>query len=285
MIAAKPTIASYDTFHDHGKINSFLKSSLRIHAHLDWRKPQEWFNNPPCVLAYDDSSIASVLSLAPDPEHIHWVRFFAVKREEEYTPLWNTLFSAIQEIHPFSSDDIVISLCYQNWMETMLAAQGWKKIQKVIVLNWMGTLPKKKQGDQNISIRQMKAADLPQVFQIDDSCFSSCWKFSQTTTTLAFEQSAYATVAEVDGQIAGFQISTSDLYRAHLTRLAVRPTLHNQGIGARLVENMLWHFSVPWIKQITVNTQHDNKASIHLYEKLGFEYQSEFFPIYQYPTA
>jgi len=283
MIVAKTSIASYEAFHDPGKIDTFLKSSLRMHAHLDWRRPQEWFKNPPCVLSFDDTSINSILSLAPDPDHIHWVRFFATKREKEYTPAWTTLFSAIKEIYPFTSGDSIVSLCYQNWMETMLAAQGWQKIQKVVVLTWQGNLPGKKFADHHISVRLMKVSDLPQVFQIDESCFSACWKFSQTTITLAYEQSAYATVAEMDGRIVGFQISTSDLFRAHLTRLAVLPSFHNKGIGARLVENMLWHFSVPWIKQITVNTQHDNKASIHLYEKLGFEYRGEFFPIYQYP--
>jgi RimJ/RimL family protein N-acetyltransferase len=47
---------------------------------------------------------------------------------------------------------------------------------------------------------------------------------------------------------------------------------------------MLWHFSVPWMRQITVNTQHDNQASIHLYQRAGFEYQGESFPIFQYPV-
>ncbi|KUK46408.1 MAG: hypothetical protein XD73_0727, partial [Anaerolinea thermophila] len=84
MIAEKSTITPYETFNDPGKIETFLRGSLRIHAHLDWRRPQEWFNNPPCVLSYDSSSVTSILSLAPDPAHLHWVRFFATQREEEY---------------------------------------------------------------------------------------------------------------------------------------------------------------------------------------------------------
>jgi ribosomal protein S18 acetylase RimI-like enzyme len=284
MMISAETISTFEEFGSLQPINNFLKGQNRTHAHLDWRTPLEWLSKPPSSILHSGVRIDGLLSLAPDPPHLHWVRFFSLRQESNYSHVWKRLFSSIMDNNPFTKDDLIVALCYQNWMETLLQANGWQKTQKVIVLLWRSTLPNKQEKDESILIRKMKLDDLSQVIQIDNLSFSSFWKFSPITITLAFEQSAYATVAELEGRVVGFQISTADLYKAHLTRLAVLPEYRDRGIGARLVRNMLWHFSVPWMRQITVNTQHDNQASIHLYQRAGFEYQGESFPIFQYPV-
>lgn len=283
MGIATESISTLDNFGNLQVVQAILKGNQNIHAHLDWRNPIEWLNQPPSFLLHAGARLDGILSLAPDPAHLHWVRFFAFREGLDFSFVWKQLFPFILEHYPFTKQDRIIALCYQHWMETMLASTGWKKAHKIIVLTWEGSYPKIKSNDPRITIRKMKADDLQQVIRIDDICFSDFWKFSGTTLTLAYEQSSYATIAEIEGEIVGFQISTADLYRAHLTRLAVLPQYRSQGIGTRLVQNMLAHFSVPWIKQVTVNTQHDNQASIHLYQQAGFAYKGEFFPIYQYP--
>ncbi|MGV8027040.1 MAG: GNAT family N-acetyltransferase [Anaerolineaceae bacterium] len=276
-------VSTIDEFGNPQAIHDFLKGQNRTHAHLDWHTPLEWLGKSPSQIIHVGERINGVLSLAPDPAHLHWVRFFCIRQECKYSYVWEKLFSFSLERYPFKANDLVAALCYQNWMETLLQTNGWQKAQKVIVLLWRGTLPPKMEKEKDIQIRKMKLDDLSQVSLIDDLSFTSFWKFSPTTITLALEQSAYSTVAELDGKIVGFQISTADLYRAHLTRLAVLPEYRNRSIGASLVRNMLCHFSVPWIRQITVNTQHDNQASIHLYQRVGFEYLGESFPIFQFP--
>ena len=284
MTLPAETVSTFDEFGNSQAVLDFLKSQNRTHAHLDWRSPLEWLRKTPSQILHVGARINGMLSLAPDPAHLHWVRFFCIRQECNYSFVWKKLFSSILEKYPFETDDLIAALCYQNWMETLLQTNGWQKAQKVIVLLWQGTtLPPKMEKEKDIQIRKMKLDDLSQVNQIDDLSFTSFWKFSPTTITLAFEQSAYSTVAEMDGKIIGFQISTADLYRAHLTRLAVLPEYRNRNIGASLVQNMLWHFSVPSIRQITVNTQYDNQASIHLYQRAGFEYLGESFPIFQFP--
>lgn len=284
MNSAGPTISTPDEFGNSQSLQAFLKGSHRTHAHLDWRSPLEWLEKAPARIYHSGERIDGVLSLAPDPPHYHWVRFFALRNELNPAMIWKILFDAILDSYPFTKDDVITALCYQNWMETLLLTHGWQKVQKVVVLNWQGILPQKYDNDQSIQLRKMRLDDLQQVIQIDELCFNTYWKFSPVTLTLAFEESGYSSVVEMDGKIVGFQISSADLYRAHLVRLAVLPEYRKHGIGARLVSNMLWHFSMPWIRQITVNTQYDNEASIHLYKHSGFEYQGEFFPIFQHPN-
>lgn len=283
MTAISESVSTLDEFNNSQALNDFLKGQNRTHAHLDWRTPLDWLRKPSSLILHTGIKINGVLSMADDPPHLHWARFFSIRKEDNYTYVWKKLFSSIQKRFPFEHDDLIAALCYQNWMETLLQVNGWKKAQRVIVLLWQGSLPPKQGIEKNISVRKMKLDDLPKVVQIDDLSFSSFWKFSSNTITMSFEQSAYSTVAELDGKVVGFQISSADMYRAHLIRLAVLPEERNHHIGAALVRNMLWHFSVPWIRQITVNTQHDNQTSIHLYQRLGFEYLGESFPIYQFP--
>jgi ribosomal protein S18 acetylase RimI-like enzyme len=285
MTLPAETVSTFDEFSNSQAVLDFLKNQNRTHAHLDWRSPLEWLRRSPSLILHTGIKINGVLSLAPDPPHLHWVRFFSIRQECKYSYVWKTLFSSIMERYLFEADDLIAALCYQNWMETLLQTTGWQKAQKVIVLLWRGPLPPKMEKEKDIQIHKMKLDDLSRVSQIDDLSFTSFWKFSQTTITLAFEQSAYSTVAVMEGKIVGFQISTADLYRAHLTRLAVLPDYRNRNIGANLVRNMLWHFSVPWIRQVTVNTQYDNQASIHLYQRTGFEYLGESFPIFQFPIT
>ena len=283
MISSIESISDFADFNNVKAINDFLKKQNRTHAHLDWRSPVEWLRKSPSRIIHEDGNVIGVLSMPSDSPHLHWIRFFSILKDVNYQSIWNQLFNSILETYPFTSTDLLSALCYQNWMETLLKTTGWEIAQKVIVLLWQGSLPPKEIKQKNLNIRRMKMNDLSTIIHIDELSFASCWNFSTTALTLAFEQSAYSTVAELEGKMIGFQISNADLYRAHLTRLAVLPEYRNQGIGVNLVSNMLRHFNVPWIRQITVNTQHDNQSSIHLYQKVGFNYLGESFPILQYP--
>ena len=135
---------------------------------------------------------------------------------------------------------------------------------------------------EELSIRPMTYNDIKTVTEIDQDCFLYIWKQSQDVIRRAFEQSSYTTVAVIENEVVGFQISTSHKSIAHLARLAVLPKFQGQHIGQALVQNMLRHYSRPWIQEITVNTQHDNQVSLSLYDKMGFEPTGERFPIYTY---
>ncbi len=285
ITSTRKHIRDYNEKTDREAVSQFLTKTLRTHTHLDWREPIEWMQRSPTKILYNDQEIQAILSMPPDPIHMHWVRFFVVKHELPQSNAWHELFSAILSENTYDENDHITALCYQNWMESMLVKEGWQKVQKVIVLTWGGNGRKISSVNTPVNIRRMQAVDLDQVIKIDNICFQKYWKFSAETITRAHASSAYATVAEIDGTVVGLLISTADLQRAHLTRLAVLPEYRNQGIGSQLVENMLRHFSVPWIRQITVNTQFNNHSSIHLYEKCGFEYRGESFPIYRYPTS
>jgi ribosomal protein S18 acetylase RimI-like enzyme len=98
---------------------------------------------------------------------------------------------------------------------------------------------------------------------------------------IAFHQAAVATVAEYEGRLVGYQISTGTPIGGHLARLAVLPNVQGKGIGYALLYNLLSQFAQRGSRTITVNTQRDNLASLSLYHKAGFQLTGEEYPIYQ----
>lgn len=132
-------------------------------------------------------------------------------------------------------------------------------------------------------VRPMNYDDLADVETIDRRAFFPLWRNSLPGLKTAFKHASLATVAEMKGQIVGYQISTSSQMNAHLARLAVAPEYQGQGIGFRLVHDVLQQCFRRGMGQVTVNTQSDNRSSVSLYKKLGFETTGEIFPVYEYP--
>jgi ribosomal protein S18 acetylase RimI-like enzyme len=94
---------------------------------------------------------------------------------------------------------------------------------------------------------------------------------------LAMASADYLTVAELDGQIVGYQLTTASAGGGHLGRLAVLPNCQGRGLGTALEGQ--------GAQQVTVNTQDTNMASLSLYQRLGFKLTGEAFPVYQLRLA
>jgi len=126
----------------------------------------------------------------------------------------------------------------------------------------------------------MDFTDLPVVEEIDRLAFPPLWQNSLSGLTKAFNQTGISTVAIKDGEIVGYQISTAMTIYGHLARLAVHPECQREGIAYTLVYDLLKRFDQRGFWRVTVNTQSDNRASLRLYEKFGFERTSEEIPVY-----
>ena len=91
--------------------------------------------------------------------------------------------------------------------------------------------------------------------------------------------SVVATVAEDNGCVIGYQISTGSRLGGHLARLGVRKEAQGRGIGSALVSDLIQRLSSQNLGRVTVNTQSDNAASLSLYQKMGFVQTGEQYPV------
>jgi ribosomal protein S18 acetylase RimI-like enzyme len=128
----------------------------------------------------------------------------------------------------------------------------------------------------------MELGDISLCYQIDRVAFKPIWRNTITQLHAAYQEAFYATVIRVGGVVRGYQISTTNPQGGHLARLAVHPDFQNQGLGSKLLADMLDRFFVVGILDVSVNTQADNQHSLDLYKKFGFVDLPETYPVFQY---
>ncbi|NMB89196.1 MAG: GNAT family N-acetyltransferase [Chloroflexi bacterium] len=266
---------------DRGEIQSLFNNHRFVHRHLDWRNPLDWVAHQPFWVLEENHHLLGALGCQPDPPEAAWVRLFACASYLAPEQVWDLLFPHVCESLAQLPPAPLAALALQDWFTTILRRNGFVHHQDIVVLAWHynGALPTP--FESRVHIREMRAADLPAVAEVDHGAFDPLWQLSATGLRLAFEQSAYATVAELPGrQVIGYQMSTSTLYSHHLARLAVSQEYQRLGIGSALLDDFLAETVHRDIWHVTVNTQHDNINSITLYQKTGFELTGESFPIY-----
>lgn len=261
------------------QISAFLEKAAYIHRHLDWQPLLDWVNTPPFLLLKEQSDqLAGILAIPPDPPQVAWVHCFAASGERRLNDTWQALFSAAQP-YLLRHRALPYAVGLEDWFSELLVEEGFAAHQEIVVLFWNHHLPPRVELPKNYFLRPMEQADLPAVAEVDARSFEPVWVNSFETLRLAYLQSERCSVIEAEGKIVAYEISSAGQYAAHLARLAVLPEYRQQNLGKAMAREMLAHFARHGMVQVTVNTQSDNAASLHLYQSLGFEITHETYPV------
>lgn len=271
------------TQQDHKALANLLHFGGYVHRHLDWRQPLDWIGHTPFVVYEIEEEIKAAMACPPDPPNVAWVRFFAaapgVSKEHSWSLLWE---QARAQLSNRKGSLHVAAIPLNNWFKKLLESSDFERTNTVIVLAWRGEEPPSGKDMEAVTVRPMVLDDLTWVEEIDAAAFGGVWQNSQPCLEVAFSQSTIATVAEMDGNLVGYQISTSSPMGGHLARLAVSPDVQGLGIGYNLVRDVLSQFERRGIHHATVNTQRDNPISLALYKKAGFTPTGEEYPLYEF---
>ncbi|MRS02475.1 N-acetyltransferase [bacterium] len=266
---------------DSSTIAEFLSRAVCVHRHLDWQAVLDWIPFDPFLLMQDEYRLQAVLSCPPDLEKIAWIRCFACDKKYDLTNSWDTLFKSILSL-PIMTGTTLYSVGLHDWFANLLDRSGFTNFQNIVVLQWNEKMPAFQPYDQLWWIRPMEEADLDQVAELDQTAFEPIWVNPPDKVRLAYAQAEHASVVELDNRIIGYEMTTANHISAHLARIATHPDYQHQHIGSSLIAEMFGYFLRKGIRQITVNTQSTNTASLALYKSLGFELTGENFPVYQY---
>jgi ribosomal protein S18 acetylase RimI-like enzyme len=264
-------------------LSDLITYEYYVHRHLDWRQPLEWLGCQPFyVLQGKGQRLYAALACPTDPPEAAWIRLFAVSALLDLQKTWKELLETACRALPTNPSPQLAALSLHSWMSDLLEATGFLHSLDIVVLEWQGRLSESLPSVPNLAIRKIEAEDLPVVAHVDRCAFAPLWQNSLDALQRSLTQSGYASVAEIDGQIVGYQITTHGLYSAHLARLAVLPEWQRLHLGRALVQDLqqYYHGSGTW--NLTVNTQSDNLSSLTLYEKLGFHPTGDRFPVYIY---
>jgi ribosomal protein S18 acetylase RimI-like enzyme len=269
---------------DQQQLSNLIFFENRLHRHLDWRSPLEWLGAPFYWALDDSGQIMAALACPPEREGIAWVRLFVYSGRWSAENAWAMLWQTAREEIARAGGAKVAAIAIQPWFQNLLAASGFENRQQIVLLEWryQPTVARETAG---IRIRKMAEADLPDVEKTDAASFDPLWQNPLETLRRAYAQALYATVAESDNGIIGYQISTGGGQRAHLARLAVHPAVQGQGAGRALLKDLFVSLTYMGILRLSVNTQSDNRASLSLYQRMGFMRTGEQFPVYTFDIS
>jgi ribosomal protein S18 acetylase RimI-like enzyme len=266
---------------DARQIANLIHFSSQVHSHLDWRNPLDWIGTPPFLVLEKRGEVVAALGCSPDPPSVAWVRLFVnsgkIPVQETWQILWDRAYAELAHKGQFVSAAIIL----KEWFHELLLASGFASCQSILMLERTGGTPSEIALPPGISVRSMMPFDLPAVAEVDASAFELLWQNTIPVLERAYPQAGWATVAENDGQVIGYQLSTRNPLGVHLARLAVHPAWQGKGLGYALVADLILQAGGSGISHLTVNTQSDNPASLALYQQMGFHETGERYPVFE----
>jgi len=210
-----------------------------------------------------------------------WVRLFVNSGKLPLDESWRTLWNVARLDLALKQGFTVAAIVLQDWYRSLLIASGFFNRQSIVMLERDAQVSLDISLPAGFLIRGMLQFDLPAVADVDAVAFEPLWQNSLPSLERAYPQAVLATVAEADGQILGYQLSTRNPLGAHLARLAVRPEMQGRGLGRALIADLIQQAERHGMYHLTVNTQSDNLSSLALYKKIGFSETGERYPVYQ----
>jgi ribosomal protein S18 acetylase RimI-like enzyme len=267
---------------DRTLVSSLLAASSWKHQHLDWFSALELIGIPPYYLALEGPRAIGCLACPPDVPEVDWLRLFVVQTGHSVESVWDPLWEVVREAARLSGATVAAALPTAEWMPALLERAGFERVNEVVFLEWDAS-PPPVDRPAPARVRPFRPREIAAVAEIDHRAFHPLWQLSDRSLEAALAQAAVATVAEVDGNIVGYQITTATGVGAHLARLAVDPPLQRSGIGSLLVTDALRFLSRRGLHRVSVNTQADNAPSLRLYSSLAFAPSGQSFPVYTFP--
>lgn len=170
-----------------------------------------------------------------------------------------------------------------TWIQPALRSRGYTRDTQVIVYEKRG-LSVPAAGNQAVRVRRAEPVDLPDVLAVDQVCFAPQWNKDEGILSPAIVEAPYFVVAELDGRAVGYAFATTHFGNrlVHLVRIAVLPECQGQGIGVRLLSEVVDFARGRGAETLTLNTQVDNISAQRLYEWFGFRRTGEQQAVLRY---
>ncbi|MCA9957646.1 MAG: GNAT family N-acetyltransferase [Anaerolineales bacterium] len=280
---------------DKRDIVRLMRMSDYTHIHLDWRPPIDWLERggfvvfAPSAPAQDSLAgklfgnqpeVRACLAVGADPPPAAWVRVVCLQRNGRSEQV---LAAMLAELEGTLRDTAVTQLGWltmQPWPNKWLPELGFARPYEIetyykenLQIPTHKTLP-------DLTIRQVEPDDMEQLAAIESLAFEPLWRHSAEGLLFASRQAFSFDVAEWNGRIVGFQLSSRSGENAHLARMTVLPEVQGQGVGSVLLAHALQAFQQHDIRYVSLNTQTDNYPSQALYKKFGFYATGQRLPVW-----
>jgi len=241
------------------------------HKHLDWYTISRWLDRDDALifLAWEGEALVGYIGLSPENDGASWIRLLGLRDgfmpETIVRELWRCAEAKCLEL---GISNIMV-LMVSNWLPAYLRDFGFIYWDDIITFNYLGK-HEARPPKPALKVRPAEMGHLPAIARVDRMAFRRNFRLSQVDLRQALRIAAAATIAEYEGEIVGYQVSTRHCEVGHLARLAVIPGMQKRQIGSALLQRQLRDFAGRGISTISVNTQLSNLPSQRLYQRYGF---------------
>ncbi len=121
-----------------------------------------------------------------------------------------------------------------------------------------------------VAIGPMRRRHLPAVMRIEHGAHPRPWTNGIFNSELAQGDARYYAVLRADGKIAGYGGLMFVADEAHVTNIAIAPSLRRQGLGSRLLAHLAREGSRRHSVPMTLEVRMGNLAAQQMYRNFGF---------------
>lgn len=125
--------------------------------------------------------------------------------------------------------------------------------------------------NQEIEFRAMTAADIDDIVAIEQEAFTAPWTAEAFHNELTQNLFAKYMVMSRGDEVLGYGGMWLIVDEAHVTNIAVREAYRGQGLGERLLREMMRTASWLGAARMTLEVRVTNERAQRLYRKLGFD--------------
>ena len=122
-----------------------------------------------------------------------------------------------------------------------------------------------------VEVRDMCDLDIAKVMEIENLCFKAPWKLEDIKVELHDNQYSVVQVITVNDIVVGFCDYWVTFDSGTICQIAIHPDYQHQGLGDRLLNEVLKDAFAKKVRTLTLEVRESNKKAINFYLKHGFK--------------
>lgn len=122
----------------------------------------------------------------------------------------------------------------------------------------------------SLQFEPMRRRHLPAVLRIEHKAHPKPWTLGVFNSELAQGKSRYYIVMRVGGKVAAYGGLMFAADEAHVTNIAVAPSMRRQGLGTRVLAHLAREAAARDCRAMTLEVRVRNLAAQEMYRKFGF---------------
>ncbi|HVB26086.1 MAG TPA: GNAT family N-acetyltransferase [Ktedonobacteraceae bacterium] len=255
-------------------VNRLLQTSEYVYQRFTIEELPTILRHYPAVGAFHGNSMRGFLLSQTVYPPTAWIAGFCVSWTESRAYL-SILYTLLEHLERLLLMKGVRYLHYSgndtegDWLRAVLLKRGFFPYRYLYAYDKIDfSIPTL--GNRQVTVRPVHESDIPALLAIEEGCFEDLWRYDAISFKDIAATHPYFVVAELHGQLVGYQFNALDGDYGYLVRIAVHPSVNSQGIGARLMAEAIRFFERERVQRIMLNTQEENIHAHRLYEWFGF---------------